>query len=193
MITGERVTLRPFRVEDIPTLRRWHDDGEVMQYWGQSQPVVAEHEFEADLAPGGRFTKFGESAYFCICDETGRPIGRIDYEGLRPPSLSCELGIFIGEPDAWSKGYGSEAIVLLLDWAFNQRGAHRVWLTTQSTNERAKRAYEKVGFVRLGVWRECYFYDGGWHDEDVYDLLDREFNARYRPDGVATRPLRRPS
>lgn len=193
MIVGERVTLRPFRVEDIPTLRRWHDDGAVMQYWAQPQPLVVEHQFEADLAPGGRFTVFGECGYFCIVDETGRPIGRLDYEGLRPPHLSCELGIFIGEQDAWGAGYGPEAVVLALDWLFNQRGAHRVWLTTQVTNERAQRAYEKVGFVREGVWRECYFYDGAWHDEVAYVILAREFNARYRPDGFATRRLRRPA
>ena len=47
MITGKRVTLRPFRREDLPILRRWHDDGEVMRYWGERQPVVAEDKFEA--------------------------------------------------------------------------------------------------------------------------------------------------
>jgi RimJ/RimL family protein N-acetyltransferase len=189
MIHGPRVTLRPFTSADLPALRRWHDDGEVMIHWSDPQPLVTEHAFADDLAPGGRFTRFQENGYFCICDAQGRPLGRIEYEGLHHRHRTCELGIYLGEKDAWSQGYGSEAIVLLLDWLFNQRSAHRVWLTTHIQNLRAQRAYEKVGFVRSGVWRECYYYDGRWHDEVAYDLLDREFNARYRPDGFAARQI----
>lgn len=179
MIRGERVSLRPFRQEDLPSLRRWFDDGEVMRYWGNSSPLVSEHAFEADLAPDGRFTKFEENGYFCICDESGRPIGRVEYEGLSSEDRSAELGILIGEKDAWNKGYGPEAIVLLLDWLFNQRGAHRVWLTVQARNARAQRAYEKVGFAREGTWREHYFYDGAFHDEYLYGILAEEFRERH--------------
>ena len=182
MIGGKRVTLRPWRLDDLPVLRRWHDDGEVMQYWGERLPVVVEGEFQADLAPGGRFTTFEQNGYFCICDETGRPIGRIDYEGFRPQSRHAELGIFIGEKDAWNRGYGPEAIVLLLNWLFNHQGLHRVWLTVMVSNTRAQRAYEKVGFVREGTWREHSYSDGGWHDEHLYGILAHEFNARYQPE-----------
>ena len=178
MIRGERISLRPFRREDLPALRRWFDDGEVMQYWGNSSPMVPEHMFEADLAPDGRVTKFQERGYVCMCDETGRPIGWLSYDGLRD-DRHAELGILIGEKDAWNKGYGPEAIVLLLGWLFNHRGAHRVWLTVQARNARAQRAYEKVGFVREGTWREHYFYDGAFHDEHIYGFLAREFNMRY--------------
>ena len=189
MIRGKRVTLRPFQREDLEALRRWHDDGEVMQHWGEPQPLVVEGQFEADLAAGGRFTKFEAEGYFCICDETGRPIGRLEYEGFDEHDRHAELGILIGEKDAWHKGYGPEAIVLFLDWFFNQRGAHRVWLTVQTRNERAQRAYEKVGFVREGTWREHYFYDGAWHDEHIYGILAREFNARYDRGTVANASL----
>ena len=178
MIRGDRISLRPFRREDLPALRRWFDDGEVMQYWGNSSPLVPEHMFEDDLAPGGRFTKFEADGYFCMCDETGRPIGWLSYNGLHHRHCAPELGILIGEKDAWNKGYGPEAIILLLGWLFNHRGAHRVWLTVQARNVRAQRAYEKVGFVREGTWREHYFYDGAFHDEHIYGILAREFNAR---------------
>jgi RimJ/RimL family protein N-acetyltransferase len=186
MITGKRVTLRPFRREDLPILRRWCDDGEVMRYWGERLPIVAEGQFEADLAPGGRFTRFGADGCFCICDERGRPIGRLEYEGTAgnggPRDGRAELGIFIGEKDAWNQGYGPEAIVLLLNWLFNHRNLHRVWLTVQSNNPRAMRVYEKIGFAREGTYREHNFYDGAWHDEHIYGILASEFNARYRPD-----------
>src|SRR6185436_18073189 len=109
MIHGKRVTLRPFLRSDIPALRRWFDDGEVMRFWGERQPLPTEDAFKRDFEPAGRFTKFGRDGYLCICDETGRAIGRIDYEGSAPRDRYAELGILIGEKDAWDKGYGTEA------------------------------------------------------------------------------------
>ncbi len=126
MIAGTRVALRPFLPEDLPALRRWHNDPEVMRFWNRRFPLLPAHSFEADIAPDGPFTRFGEDGYFCICDETGRAIGQIEYEGFRLPNRSAELSILIGEKDVWSKGYGSEALVLLLEWLFNERGIHRV-------------------------------------------------------------------
>jgi RimJ/RimL family protein N-acetyltransferase len=182
MIRGKLVTLRPFLREDLPHLRRWHDDGAVMRYWSERQPLVVEGKFEADLAPGGRLTTFERDGTFCICDVADRPIGLVQYEGSAPRDRYAELGILIGEQDAWNKGYGTEAIVLLLNWLFNQRGLHRVWLTVQAANPRAQRVYEKIGFVHEGTYRQQEFYDGGWNDEHVYGILVDEFNARYHPD-----------
>ena len=179
MIVGTRVTLRPFRLDDLTALRRWHADPQITRFWGARYPIVAEHAFASDLAPGGRFTQFDANGYFCICDESGRAIGRIDYEGLTLRQRMAELSILIGEKDAWSRGYGSEAIVLLLEWLFNDRGAHRVWLEVFPDNARAVRAYEKVGFVREGTLRETWFVEGRWHDEHIYGILRQEFNARH--------------
>ncbi|HEY8293457.1 MAG TPA: GNAT family protein [Thermomicrobiales bacterium] len=182
MIVGKRVTLRPFQPEDLPALRTWHDDAGVMQYWGDRHPILAAHAFEADLAPNGRFTQFAENGYFGICDESGRLIGRVEYEGFKLPERAAELSILIGEKETWSKGYGSEAVTLLLEWLFNDRGAHRVWLVVFPENTRAQRAYEKVGFVREGTLRETWIVDGRWHDEHVYGMLRRDYNARYHPE-----------
>jgi RimJ/RimL family protein N-acetyltransferase len=186
VIAGKRVTLRAWRAEDLPTLRRWHDDGEVMRYWGERQPLLLADRFERDMLPGGKYTIFEQSGYFCICDETGRPIGRLNYEGTDGGGgmrdRRAQLGIFIGEKDAWNKGYGPEAIIVLLNWLFNHQGWHRVWLTVQANNGRAQRVYERIGFVREGIFREHNFYDGAWHDEHIYGILAAEFNARYQPD-----------
>lgn len=178
MLRGPRVTLRPWTRDDLPALRRWHNDPEVMQYWGERAALVPEGMFEKDLATDGRFTKFEENGYFCICDETGRAIGRIDYEDLRLPYRGAELAILLGEKETWSKGYGSEAIVVLLDFLFNEMGAHRVWLEVFASNLRAQRAYEKVGFVREGTMREQWFSEGQWHDEHIYGILRDEFIAQ---------------
>ena len=182
MLRGRRVALRPFRPDELPLLRRWHDDGAVMVHWGERQPVVDEAQLAATLAPGGPFMAFEGCGLFCICDETGRPIGRVHYESPAFRDRRAQLGIVLGERDAWDRGYGTEALIVLLNWLFNHRGMHRAWLTVQANNARARRVYERIGFAREGTLREHNFYDGRWHDEHVYGLLAAEFNARYRPD-----------
>lgn len=182
MIHGERVTLRPWRKSDLEAVRRWHDDGEVMRYWNETMPLVVEGQLEKGFEPGGRVTKFDENGEFIICDETTRPIGQLGYHDYSHRHRHAELAILIGEKDAWSKGYGSDAIVAFGHWFFNQKGAHRLWLVVFADNTRAQRAYEKVGFTREGTRREQVFMDGQWVDEHLYGLLRPEFNARYRPD-----------
>ncbi len=145
-------------------------------------PLVTEGQFEDGFGPDGRFVKFEREGNFIICDETTRPIGRIGFHDYNPEDRHAGLAIFIGEKDVWSKGYGSEAIVAFGNWYFNIKGAHRLWLVVFADNLRAQRAYEKVGFVREGTWRENVYLDGKWADEHLYGLLRREYNARYRPD-----------
>ncbi|HEU0164520.1 MAG TPA: GNAT family protein [Thermomicrobiales bacterium] len=182
MIQGKRVSFRAFSRDDIPTLVRWQNDGEVMQYWGERQPIVAPSAFDAEFDQGGRFARFDERGELCLCDENGRPIGRFGYKGAAFRDRHVEIFLYIGERDAQGKGYGTEAIVLMLNWLFIHRGMHRVWLTVQAENARAIHTYEKVGFIREGIFREHYFRDGAFRDEIIFGMLAREFTARYRPE-----------
>ena len=75
------------------------------------------------------------------------------------------------------KGYGTEAMNWAVDWAFRVAGMHSVRLICFSFNERAARLYERLGFVREGVSREVYFYDGKWHDHILFSMLEREWAA----------------
>lgn len=182
MITGNRVSLRPWRRDDLSILRRWHDDGEVLRYWGERQPLVTEGAFERHVQPGERYTEFQGTGSFCICDENSWPIGHLQYDGGESRDRRAHLSVLIGERDARDKGYGTELVVLLLNWLFNQRNMHRAWLTVQADNHRAIHVYEKIGFVHEGTYRQHNFYDGAWHDERLYGIIANEFNARYRPD-----------
>lgn len=75
------------------------------------------------------------------------------------------------------KGYGEEAIRWLVNWGFKWAGLHRIELGTISYNGAAIRLYEKVGFKKEGVKRECVFMDGKWFDMVEYGLLEGEWEG----------------
>jgi RimJ/RimL family protein N-acetyltransferase len=91
-------------------------------------------------------------------------IGDLALTNLDPDNRSMALRIALDGPEFYGKGYGSEAIRLTLDFAFDVVGIHRVSLEVFEFNPRAHRAYEKCGFVREGLQREALFWDGEWHD-----------------------------
>jgi RimJ/RimL family protein N-acetyltransferase len=87
------------------------------------------------------------------------------------------LGIGIGEPDYRSRGYGSDTLRLLLNYAFNELGVWKVQLSAVGDNARAIRAYEKVGF-RLEVrHRSMTYRDGRRIDDVTMGVLRREWEA----------------
>jgi RimJ/RimL family protein N-acetyltransferase len=177
MLRGEIVTLRPVQESDLPIMRRWFDDPETMKFWGNPRPFITEQAFEQDL--NGRFSRFEEAGYFTIVEPAGQPVGRIDYEDVDERSRSASLGILIGEADARGKRYGSDAIKTLLLHLFRDRNLHRVDLTVLARNERAIRAYRRIGFVDEGVHRDHRFIDGAYVNELQMSLLRPEFDRLY--------------
>ncbi len=87
------------------------------------------------------------------------------------------IAIGFGNREHWGKGYGGEALRLLLDYAFGELNLHRVQLTVFAYNERAIALYEKLGFVREGVYREFLLRDGVRYDMYLYGLLRREWET----------------
>jgi len=82
-------------------------------------------------------------------------IGNIGFVNLDLINKVGELGIFIGNKDYWGKGYGMEAIQLLLDFGFNMLNLHNVYLRVFSFNKPAINCYKKIGFKEVGRIREA--------------------------------------
>lgn len=110
----------------------------------------------------------------------GRPIGMVDYRGVDPYEGVAEVGIFIGERDFWSRGYGTEALGLLVDHLFGMFPLHRLELDTWSGNTRAARAFARLGFQEEGRRRDAVLLAGARYDRLLFGLLRREWEARRR-------------
>lgn len=88
------------------------------------------------------------------------------------------LGITIGDKEYWGKGYGREAIGLLLDYGFRLHNLRRIWLNTLSNNERAIRCYLRCGFIEEGRLRQHVWSNGDYVDEVSMGLLRDEWTAK---------------
>lgn len=88
------------------------------------------------------------------------------------------VGIGIGEPDYWGKGYGTEAMQLALRYAFTELNLHRVSLDVFGYNRRAIRSYEKAGFVLEGVQRKIVQREGQRWDVHFMGVLQEDWLAR---------------
>jgi RimJ/RimL family protein N-acetyltransferase len=94
-------------------------------------------------------------------------------------SRKADLGIFIGDKELRGKGYGAEAIMLLLDFAFNILNLNNIMLTVKEFNSRAIKCYEKCGFKTIGRRREAEIFGSKRYDEIYMDVLASEFTGNY--------------
>ena len=88
-------------------------------------------------------------------------------------------GIFIGDKDYREKGYGTEAIRLILDYGFNYLNLNNIKLDLMEFNERALACYKKCGFKEYGRRRKCRFINGKCYDVIEMDILSGEFKGSY--------------
>jgi len=104
-------------------------------------------------------------------------IGQCSLWGLSPSGHYATLGIVFGRA-FWNQGYGSEALKLILNYAFNELNLNRVQLTVNANNPRAVRAYQKAGFHEEGRAREAFFRYGVWEDMLYMAVLRKDFQTR---------------
>ena len=110
--------------------------------------------------------------------ESGAVIGQGGLLRMFPAWRTTDLTVIIGEADGRGKGYGTEAIRLLLDHAFGRLNFHRVAVGVVGFNERALRFYEKVGFKREGAQRDGYYCEQAYHDFVMMSILEGEYRER---------------
>jgi RimJ/RimL family protein N-acetyltransferase len=137
--------LTPLRDEDSPTLFAWINDRELLALSSRSAPPREEEHLEWFDAIRRR-----DDVEIYAIRLGERLIGTCQLHDIDRGAGTAQLQIRIGERDAWGRGYGTEAVRLLVRHAFEELGLNRVDLHVFATNEPAIRAYEKAGFVHEG-------------------------------------------
>ena len=176
LFAGPRVRLTAIRPEDAAIAAHWYEDSAFLRQFDASaafpRPAARLHDFLTAADKSETAFRFGIRLH-----HTEDLIGLIALDDILWPSRAAWLAIGIGEAAYRGQGYGSEALGLMLRFAFHELNLHRIQLTVFSYNERAIRLYERFGFVREGVMREFLHRDGQRFDMVFYGLLAREWEA----------------
>ncbi len=175
IIWGDVVGIRPLLPQDAGTVRRFALDTEVadLLFEDAGGPIPSTMTLAAMIAVqwlNGR-------PDFAIVDRAKAMIGVVRLWRVSDRNKSAMLTIFIGGRGNWGRGFGTDALRVLLRQAFGPMNLHRVELNVFDFNERAIRSYEKVGFVREGSRREALSRRGIFHDIVVMGILKPDFLA----------------
>jgi len=172
VLTGKRVYLRPLAKEDSVYLRKWSDDAEIRGLIGEVTSMSqadCEKFLEEVCADNSR------EWFVVVIKKNDRVIGEAGLLRMFLAWRTTDVSVIIGEKEEWGKGYGTETILLLLDYAFRHLDFHRVAIGVVGFNERALRFWEKVGFRREGIQRDGYYYDDKYYDFVTMSILEDEF------------------
>lgn len=162
-IEGERIYLRRLRAGDVSgDYLQWMNSPEINRYLElrfYQHSMESLHAFVAAMEEDrynlftGIFLKDGD-----------RHIGNIKLGPINPYHGHADIGLLIGDRACWGKGYASEAIGILTDFAFNQVGLHRCTAGAYADNEGSSRAFEKCGYAREGILRSHWLVEGKFQD-----------------------------
>lgn len=173
MFTGKLVKLRAYKSEDIEKAQAYVNDPDFKRLVmpGVPYPLTLKDE-ETFIQKQSAFT---DTYSFAIETLDGEYIGGCGTNKVDWKNSNCVIGIFIGHKDYWNKGYGSDALEILVNFIFKEMNLNRITLNVFGFNARAIRAYEKCGFVKEGVLRQAIFKDGSYHDDVVMGLLREDY------------------
>lgn len=177
MISGEQIRLRGIEREDLPLFVEWLNDADVRANLAVYLPMSMARE---ELWFEGMLERMPEEQPFAIESRTGRTwnlIGTCGFRDLNWQERSAEIGIMIGVKREWNKGYGTEAMRLMVKHGFETLNLHRIFLHVYEDNTRAIRSYAKVGFIEDGRLRQARYAQGRYSDVVVMSLLRPEWKA----------------
>lgn len=173
-LVGEKLYLSPINIDDASQYCEWLNNLEITKYLLLSPQIINEEDEKEIL----RRLQSGKN--FGIVDlKSDKLIGNCGFLDISSINRRAEVGIFIGDQSFHGKGYGREAINLLLDFGFNILNLHSISLKVYSYNRRAIKSYKGSGFKEVGRRRESIFFGGKYHDEIIMDILSNEFESVY--------------
>lgn len=171
VLKGEIITLRPIKAEDGVHFLSF--DEEVDYLTG----TTAAYTQEQILAHYARIAAAGDRADYAILPR-GNPdliLGEVVLNDLDEHNQSANLRIALLKKAYFGKGYGTEAIRLILKYGFERLNLHRIELEVFDFNPRALHVYEKVGFIREGLRREVLYWQGRYHHAIMMGILKSDY------------------
>jgi RimJ/RimL family protein N-acetyltransferase len=180
MLEGLLVDLVPYDARFMAREHTWHNDEGVFYWamgdrWLMTQAAIEDHQQERT----DRDQRERNRVMFGMQTKDGTPIGLVGIRRWYPVDRVASLTALIGDSAYWGSGYGTDALLLLVDYAFDWLDVRKLSLMTMSLNARMIRQMEKVNFTLEARRREATYADGEWYDALVYGRLREEWPGRH--------------
>jgi RimJ/RimL family protein N-acetyltransferase len=165
LLEGKSISLKIMEKEDLPLLVEWLNDP---SFFGEYNPLEQTTRVEMEKSYD---TAHPERKRFLVEKKDGTKIGVV---GVFPVGDLWEIG-FALIPNERGKGYGTEAVTIMVDYLFLSRDLVRIQASTDPRNKTSQSLLEKIGFKREGVVRKSMFIHGEWRDMILYSILREEW------------------
>lgn len=171
-LKGERIYLRPIMESDAPILLKSTKEEEI-RYMTGTKSTFSLEQIKSYI---NKISNDPSRNDFAIClKETDQMIGELSITDIEEDAKKAGLRISMNSIELTGKGYGTEAIKLVLKFVFEDLKLNRLQLEVFSHNLRGIRTYEKVGFIKEGTLREALNYNGKYSDEIIMSILKKDY------------------
>jgi len=176
VLTGSMVTLRELRLSDAPSLLAMLSTEEVARFISPPPSTVA--GFERFIAWTHRERGAGNYACFAVMPHgMDTAIGIFQVRQLEPGFGTAEWGFAIGSA-YWGTGVFMDAARLVIDFAFDVIGTHRLEARAAILNGRGNGALRKIGAMQEGILRRSFLRHGEYLDQALWTILDEDWKAQ---------------
>jgi diamine N-acetyltransferase len=168
---GEKIFLRALELSDVQTLYVFENDTSAWQVSDTVMPYssFALEQYVLEAVNTDIYTSKQLRLVICECSN-GKPIGLVDLFDFSPKHLRANIGMLI-HTDYRKNGYASEALQLLIDYAFTILNLHQLSCTLTPDNIGSIKLFQKHGFILAGTKKEWLRLNDNWVDEQIYQLI----------------------
>jgi RimJ/RimL family protein N-acetyltransferase len=164
--------LRALESTDLDLVHKWHNDMELYEALGGTFHFASKDAESEWLLKKSKFTADQINLAICL-KKNSRHIGNIYLRDINWISGTAELHIFIGEKNLRGKGHGTDAINLLLQYAFMELGLRKIYLHVLEDNSVAISTYKKCGFVQEGLLQQHVFKNGHFRNLLIMSIFKK--------------------
>lgn len=175
-LIGEKIYLSPMDIEnESKIMTKWvNEDQEVAYFNGFYGSLLGEEKVKEMLNKWNE----GPFSFSIVSLDKNEFVGHISLFGMDSHEQYATMGIYIGK-EYRQKGYGKEAIQLLIDYAFTTQRFNAIHLEVYAYNTNAYQAYKKLGFVECGRWHQVRYHEGRSQDVILMELLREDYNSMH--------------
>lgn len=172
-----RIYLRPMQMEDAGLVAKWYNDKETRRY--MSTTVRGYKYFPRDIKKEINENNPKEEQWFMIClKPSNQAIGQAGIDDLDFLDRRGEIFFLIGDKNEKGKGYSTEIVRLLLDYAFKKLKLNSLFATVTVENIPSLKVLEKAGFKKIGIRREYNHIGGKYLDEVFLDFTAKDYKQQ---------------